>query len=324
MPPILLSTQEVAVTLTVAETTIKRWADKSVLPCVRTPGGHRKFLLRDVLRFADTNGYTVSGSQPPPMSEKQMERLQIGVHTQNYAKIASVLKEEALHADRGALTMLLVYLSRQNIPLPVVLDDVILPGFTEIGRAWEEGKLGIDQEHAASHALTEALARVVQDLHRKPSNKKSALCACPGGELHELALQGLAYSLECEGWKVYYLGGNTPLESIASVVRVERPELVCLSLTYVRHRGQLIAKLRKFASSVHACDGKLLIGGQYAQRLNAGEVRCDHIAATIQEGISYVRDVFHLKPGPKQSAPASSHPQEKAAAPLASHRRPSQ
>jgi len=298
----LVSTQEVAMMLNVAETTIKRWADESVLHCIRTPGGHRKFLLKDVLRFAETNGYTVSGSQPPPMSQKQMEQLQIGVHTQNYAKIAAVLKEEAMQSDREGLTMLLLYLYKQHIPLPVVLDKVILPGFEEIGREWEKGKLGIDQEHVASHAITEALVRTAPDLHRKEPNKKSALCACPEGELHELGLQGLAYSLECEGWKVYYLGGNTPLESISSVVRGERPELVCLSLTSVRHRGELIEKLRKLASSVHAYNGKLLMGGQYAQKLSAEDVKCDHIASSIQGAISYARDVFQLKPGPKKSS----------------------
>jgi len=236
--------------LHVAETTIKRWADENVLHCVRTPGGHRKFLIQDVLRFAETNGYTVSGSQPPPLSQRQVDQLEIGVHTQNYAKIASVLKAKAMQADREGLTMLLLYLTRQHIPLPVVLDNVISPGFEEIGRAWEQGELGIDREHAASHAMTEALARTTQELHRKESNKKSALCACPEGELHELGLQGLAYSLECEGWNVRYLGANTPLESISRVVRVERPELVCLSLTSVRHRGELLEKLRRLASSV--------------------------------------------------------------------------
>jgi excisionase family DNA binding protein len=236
----MLSTKEVAAMLQVTETTIKRWADESLLHCVRTPGGHRKFLLKDVVQFAETNGYTVGGSQPPPMSQRQMDQLQTGVHTQNYAKIAAVLKEEAIQVDREGLTMLLLYLYKQHISLPIVLDKVILPAFEEIGGEWERGELGVDQEHAASHALAEALVRTAPELHRKEPNRKSALCACPDGELHELGLQGLAYSLECEGWKVHYLGGNTPLESISSVVRDERPDLVCLSLTFVRHRGELI------------------------------------------------------------------------------------
>jgi MerR family transcriptional regulator, light-induced transcriptional regulator len=297
----MLSTKEAAAMLQVTETTIKRWADESVLHCVRTHGGHRKFLLKDVVRFAETNGYTVSGSQPPPMSKKQMEQLQIGVHTQNYSKIAAVLKEEAMQSDREGLAMLLLYLYKQHIPLPIVLDSVILPGFEQIGREWEKGDLSIDQEHAASHALTEALVRTAPELHRKDPNKKSALCACPEGELHELGLQGLAYSLECEGWKVYYLGCNTPLESISSFVRVERPDLVCISVTSPRHRAEFIEKLRRLASSVHPYGGKLLIGGQYAQKLSVEDVRCDHIASSIQGAISYARDVFQLKPGPRKS-----------------------
>jgi excisionase family DNA binding protein len=298
----MVSTKEVAAMLQVTETTIKRWADGSVLPCVRTPGGHRKFLLKNVVEFAEANGYTVAGSQPPPMSQKQMERLQIGVHTQNYEKIAAVLREEALQADREGLTMLLLYLYKRHIPLPIVLDKVILPAFEEIGREWENGELGIDQEHAASHALTEALVRTAPEFHRKEPNKKSAVCACPEGELHELGLQGLAYSLECEGWRVHYLGGNSPLELISSTVRVGHPELVCISVTSVRHRGELIEKLRKLASSVRTYDGKLLIGGQYAQKLSAEDLRCDHIASSVQGAITYLRDVFHLKPGPKISS----------------------
>jgi methanogenic corrinoid protein MtbC1 len=298
----MVSTKEVAAMLQVTETTIKRWADESVVHCVKTAGGHRKFLLKDIVQFAEANGYTVSGSHPPPMSQKQMDQLQTGVYTQNYAKIASILREEAMQSDREGLTMLLLYLYKHHITLPIVLDKVILPAFEEIGHEWEKGELGVDQEHAASHALTEALVRTAPDLHRKERNNKSVLCACPEGELHELGLQGLAYSLECEGWKVYYLGGNTPLQSISSLLRAERPDLVCLSLTSVRHRGELIEKLRKLASSVHTYNGKLLIGGQYAQRLSAEGVRCDRIASTIQDAISYLREVFQLRPGPKKSS----------------------
>jgi excisionase family DNA binding protein len=298
----LVSTREVAAMLNVAETTIKRWADENVLQCVRTPGGHRKFPLSDVLRFAEASGYTVGGSQPPPVSQKQLEQLQIGVHTRNYAKIASVLKEEAMQSDREGLTMLLLYLYKHHIPLPVVLDKVIYPGFEEIGREWENGELGIDQEHAASHAIAEALVRTAAELHRKEPNRKSAVCACPGGEFHELGLQGLAYSLECEGWRVHYLGANTPLESILTVVRAGRPDLVCLSLTTVKHRAELIEKLRKLASSIHAYNGKLLLGGQYAVKLSAENIKCDHIASSIEGAISYAREAFQLKPGPKKSS----------------------
>lgn len=309
MSNLLISTKEVAAMLNVTETTIKRWADENVLNCVRTHGGHRKFFLKDVVQFAENNGFTVGGSQPPPMSRQQMERLQVGVHTHDYAKIATVLKEEALQSDREGLTMLLLYLYKRHIPLPVVLDRIVLPAFAEIGRDWEKGELGIDQEHAASHALAEALVRTAPELHRKKPNNKLALCACPEGELHELGLLGLAYSLECEGWGVYYLGGNTPVESIASVARVKRPDLVCLSLTSAEHGRNLSEGLRKLASTVHAYNGKFLLGGQSTHTLSVAGIEVDHIAASIQDAISYSREVFQLKPGPKkQTKRVEQHP----------------
>lgn len=298
----MVSTKEVAAMLHVTETTIKRWADEAVLSCIKTAGGHRKFLLKDIMSFAESNGYTISGSHPPPMSQRQMEQLQTGVYTQNYAKVAHVLKEEVLQADREGLATLLLYLYKQHIPLPVVLDEVIRPSFDEIGREWENGSLGVDKEHEASHAIAEALLRTAPELHRKEPNRKSAVCACPEGELHELGLRGLAYSLECEGWKVHYLGGNTPLDTLNSFVSATEPNLVCLSLTSVRLRGNILEKFKKLASTVHSYKGRLVVGGYYARNLRRDDLRCDHVAVSIQDAIAYTRDVFQLKPGPKKTA----------------------
>ena len=48
----LLGTHEVARMLSVDAGTVIRWADAGRFPAFRTPGGHRRILRRDVLRFA--------------------------------------------------------------------------------------------------------------------------------------------------------------------------------------------------------------------------------------------------------------------------------
>ena len=298
----LVSTQEVAVMLNVAETTIKRWADENIIPCVKTPGGHRKFSLKEVVRFAETKGYTPTGSQPPPMTPMQLEQLEVGVHTRNYARIADVFKEEALQADREGIVTLFLYLYRQHIPLTLIVDEVVRPAFEEIGTKWEKGEIEINQEHAASHATVESLIRMASELHRKGSNGLSVLCACPEEELHEVGLRGLAYSLECEGWKVHYMGGNAPVETLASFIWAAHPELVCLSVTMGRRRRELFDKLKKLSSQVHSYDGKVIVGGNYADRLHEQDIRCDHIARSIQDAVEYSRDAFGLKPGPKKKS----------------------
>jgi len=298
----LVSTQEVAVMLNVAETTIKRWADENILQCVRTPGGHRKFSLKEVVRFAEAKGYTTSGSKPPPMTPMQLEQLEIGVHTRNYARIAHVFREEALQADREGILTLFLYLYKQHIPFAVIVDEVVRPAFEDVGTKWEKGEIEINQEHAATQATTESLIRMASELHRKGANGLSVLCACPEEELHEVGLRGLAYSLECEGWKVHYTGANSPVETLAAFIRAVRPELVCLSVTMGKHRRELLDKLKRLSSQVHSYEGKIIVGGNYARRLHEQDIRCDRIAGSIQDAVAYSRDAFSLKPGPKKKS----------------------
>jgi excisionase family DNA binding protein len=47
-----LSLREAAAELSVHPTTLRRWADNGDLPCMLTPGGHRRFAAADLARFA--------------------------------------------------------------------------------------------------------------------------------------------------------------------------------------------------------------------------------------------------------------------------------
>lgn len=304
--PITISTQEVAAMLQVAETTIKRWADEGIIPCVKTPGGHRKFSLQEIARFAERNGYTIAGAHPPPMTSEQLEKLQVGVHTRNSALLASVLKEEALQADREGLLILLLYLYKYHFSLPVILDEIIRPVFERIGEQWERGELEVNQEHASSQAMTEALIRMNAELLRKDANGMSIVCACPEGELHEIGLRGVAYSFELEGWRVHFIGANTPVGTLLSLIRIIRPELVCLSFTRA-HEPQSLAMLNELSNQVHSYKGRVIFGGRFATTLDPAAFGIDHIASSIQDAIVYTRNVFELKPGPKQTSERKHH-----------------
>src|SRR5947208_16603498 len=60
----VLSTRQVATLLGVGEATVKRWADAGEIECFRTPGGHRKFRLRDVTGFVQKRQFEVAGTIP--------------------------------------------------------------------------------------------------------------------------------------------------------------------------------------------------------------------------------------------------------------------
>src|SRR5437868_972690 len=67
-----LTPNEVAELLMVNPVTVRQWAARGLLRSLTTPGGHRRFLLRDVEEFARSRGST-----PAPRNSGRPERVLI-------------------------------------------------------------------------------------------------------------------------------------------------------------------------------------------------------------------------------------------------------
>jgi excisionase family DNA binding protein len=300
----LLSTKEVADLLNVAETTVKRWTDEQTLPCIKTPGGHRKFVASDIVAFGEQHQYPLTGLIPPPISQKHRDELQLGVQTQNHQLLAGVFLDAALQGDREDLREILTYLYTNQISFTDIADNIIRRAMEEIGKRWGNGSLEVNQEHRASQAVLEALHQFGPKLHRKSPNGLTAVCSCVEGELHSTGLQCVAYALEAAGWNVYMLGASTPYDTLRSYVNRLRPALVCLSSTNGRVKKEPNGSIRSLTRAVHKWDGVVVVGGQAASHLTAKHFGCDFVAGSLQEGLATVRDHFQLKPGPKKSRPS--------------------
>ena len=295
-----LSTQEVAGLFRVTETTVKRWADDGIIPCVKSPGGHRKFHLPDIIGFADKQGYPISGTLEPPLNEAQMEQVRFAIHTQNYHKVAEVLYDEALQADPDGVYQLLLYLAKHNVKLSTLADEILRPPMVRIGDLWKEGKLPIEQEHRTSRAMTEAMVRLAPELHRKRENGLLAVCACLEGERHEIGLRSMAFALETEGWRVHYLGADTPYRSAADYVTRVKPRLLCVSYTAQEPDDAMRKGFAMVSRAVHGAGGKFLVGGYFVDNTTARDLSCDHLAGSIADGVAWTRDAFALRPGPRK------------------------
>ena len=57
-----LTSNEVAALLRVTPVTVRQWCQKGMLDAEYTPGGHRRFLIHEIERFAATHGISLQGS----------------------------------------------------------------------------------------------------------------------------------------------------------------------------------------------------------------------------------------------------------------------
>lgn len=296
----LLSTRDVAGLMKVTETTIKRWSADGMLPCIKTPGGHRRYRMPDVLRFAEERRYPLSGITLPASAGIDAQRLEFGVYKKDFRAVAELLVDRAPKGDRTAILEVLTYLVKHQVALATIGDEVIRPALAEIGRLWTEGRLQIDEEHAASQAILEAVIRLFPDLPRRSDNGRTAVCACAEGNHHEIGLRILCYALESEGWSVHYLGADTPFDTLRSHVASARPDLLCLSITSGEPETAL-AKLRELGALSRSVGTACLIGGTSSAAFSADDLGCDANPDSATGALAFVRERFQAKPGPKKA-----------------------
>lgn len=109
----------------------------------------------------------------------------------------------------------------------MVLSDVLLPFLEELGRRWERGEVSVAQEHFASSVLRGRMLGLARGWGRGVG--AMALLACLPGEQHDFGAMAFGLALRARGWRIAYLGADTPLETIEQAATRLDPALVVLS-----------------------------------------------------------------------------------------------
>jgi methanogenic corrinoid protein MtbC1 len=116
-------------------------------------------------------------------------------------------------------------------PFTTLLTAVLTPLMHRLGDQWAAGNVSAVSGHFAAMLLKQRLLSMLQATATR-SDAPILLCACPAGEFHELGLLTFAYTMQQEGWQVYYLGANLPVSALFEGCQQIQPALVALSLTY--------------------------------------------------------------------------------------------
>jgi MerR family transcriptional regulator, light-induced transcriptional regulator len=125
-----------------------------------------------------------------------------------------------------------------DFTLDTILRDVLLPYLRELGERWERGDVSVAQEHYASGLLRGRLLGLARGWGRGIG--PHALLAGAPGEQHDLGLISFGLSVRARGWRVTFLGQDTPIADIAATARAIRPDLVVVTAT-TRRRLSAVA-----------------------------------------------------------------------------------
>jgi MerR family transcriptional regulator, light-induced transcriptional regulator len=107
-----------------------------------------------------------------------------------------------------------------------VLRDVVLPYLHRLGERWEAGEVSVAQEHFASNLIRGRLLGLAQGWGQ--GQGPGAILACVPGEQHELGLLAFGVALRRRGWRITYLGTDSPIDAVADIAPSLAPTVVVL------------------------------------------------------------------------------------------------
>jgi len=115
-------------------------------------------------------------------------------------------------------------------PSVTVFERVLAPALALVGRRWEEGSLGVGQEHLASEVVSNAVRHLLR-LVQPEGASRVALLACFADEEHLIPLHGIALRFAEWGFRTVLLGARTPPHALRQAVAELQPDVVGLSVT---------------------------------------------------------------------------------------------
>ena len=140
-----------------------------------------------------------------------------------------------------------------RLSIDTLLRDVIVPYLHELGDRWEREEVSIAQEHFASTVLRGRLLGLARGWGRGIG--PLAVLACAPGEQHDLGLIAFGLALRARGWRIVYLGTDTPITSVADAARSCVPVAVVVSAVDPRVFRRHAEELERLARNTHLCLG---------------------------------------------------------------------
>lgn len=192
-----------------------------------------------------------------------------------------------LRSDRRAASRLILEAVEGGTSVRDVYLHVFQPAQHEIGRLWQMNEISVAQEHYCTAATQLIMSQLYPYIFGTERAGRTLVAACVGGELHEVGMRMVADFFEMEGWDTYYLGANTPTESVVQAVTEHKADVLGVSATITFHLGAVTELIERVRAGV-GHEVKILVGG-YPFNVSPQlwqEVGADGFAPNAQQAVS--------------------------------------
>lgn len=225
----------------VPATTLRQWERRYGLPLPeRSEAGYRLYGDDDLEDIRTMKAHVDDGVPASRAAEMVKERARPVAGPRPLAAlrdefVAALVALDDQRADR--------VLSEAHAlhPVEAVVLELMQDAMLDLGQQWHDGKIATTTEHFASSYVTGRL-RALLTLAGGQRGGPAAIVACAPHDQHELGALMLAVMLRRQGYQVYFVGANTPVEDLGAMARELKPFAVMVSASSIDSIHHLINK----------------------------------------------------------------------------------
>ncbi len=164
-----------------------------------------------------------------------------------------------------------------ELSLDPFLTEVVLPFLRGLGERWAIGDVSVAQEHFASNLLRDRIHTLAQGWDGGAGPR--ALLACPPGEGHHLGLSCFGLALRARGWRITFLGAETPFETILETIGSLEPDVTVMSAVDPARFAAAEDQLAELAAATPLVLAGAGAGPLIAERVGARLLEVDPVSA---------------------------------------------
>jgi methanogenic corrinoid protein MtbC1 len=266
----------------IAPDTLRKWeARYGVLHPARSKGGQRRYSERDVARVEWLRDRLREGWRIG-----EAARLLVATSDATVAEPAALRDALATAVTVGDSVRVGALLDQAFalLPLDEALNGVVTPTMRWVGDEWHAGRLSVAVEHAVTSRVRSRLEQLMAD--ERAEVRGVCVLACAPDEQHDLGLLTLAVALRADGWRVEYLGADTPVADALAYAEEIGARVVCFSASRAETLATLAGGLRGLTEPPPVA---VVVGGAAVRAADARALGAHHAPVGLTDAVDRLR-----------------------------------
>lgn len=221
-----------------------------------------------------------------------------GLFDTEWSMEAEEFLKALLGGDQGACLTMAEELVRDADTLKVFYLKVVAPCLYKVGALWQSKSITIADEHLASSIVSRVMVALYMKLSVVRPDKGRVIVTASVNEFHEIGSRMFADFLEMDGWDVVYLGADMPTEDLLSLLAMEKPFALCVSVAMSFNVDKVLELVSFIRGDEQFGDLRIVVGGYALQGDSAlAEVLkdADLVTADIPEAIGRMKGWWQTK-----------------------------